>query len=493
MLHTLRTFPSQSIRILCILALSIPLSFGHAEARGRRYDYIYHRVKKGEYLGLIARKYRTNIRRIQRLNRLPNNHTLQAGKLLRVGIRQKYNKKNTRNSFRKIPVYHRVKKGESLSLIARRYRSSVSNLRRWNRMGKKSVLRRGRLLVVGYRAVPLKKKKPIPKGTRLLSMTSTTKVKVPLNYTPPKPQFRNFENRYYNLRVFASSFSQGKAAYLEILPRKPRPSLKTTDGKRAKQARRLPASFHIRFLKKDIPLTKTSWGYRAIFAIPPELRPGRHLLTVAFQLGSRRIILRHSLRIKDTRYPVSIWRRNVGRPGGKRRPPNPEVIALIKKSTQKKRQVFRIRSADKFQPRLAHPRDLHKITSYFHTTRKYVRYYYNKRKRVYLKSRSVNHGGTDLRGMTGAPIYAMADGVVVAAQRMFYEGNFTIIDHGNGIFTGYMHQSKFLVYVGEKVTAGQLIGRCGGTGKVTGPHLHMSLWIRGVAVDPLSLLSLPIR
>ena len=68
-----------------------------------------------------------------------------------------------------------------------------------------------------------------------------------------------------------------------------------------------------------------------------------------------------------------------------------------------------------------------------------------------------------------------------------------MIDHGNGIFTGYMHLSKFEVREGDRVKAGQLIGESGATGRARGAHLHLNLWIRGTPVDPLSLLSLPVR
>ena len=85
----------------------------------------------------------------------------------------------------------------------------------------------------------------------------------------------------------------------------------------------------------------------------------------------------------DTKFPVSVWRQNVGAPGSKKnsKPSDPKIAALIKKSTIKKNQVFRLRTNDKIGSRLAHPRDLHKVTSQFYTIRKYVRYYYENKKR----------------------------------------------------------------------------------------------------------------
>lgn len=86
-------------------------------------------------------------------------------------------------------------------------------------------------------------------------------------------------------------------------------------------------------------------------------------------------------------------------------------------------------------------------------------------------------------------IYAPAAGVVVFSGPLTVRGNATIIDHGQGIYTGYWHQEESFVSVGQQVEAGQLIGKIGKTGRVTGPHLHWELWVNGVQVDPLDWLN----
>ncbi len=86
-------------------------------------------------------------------------------------------------------------------------------------------------------------------------------------------------------------------------------------------------------------------------------------------------------------------------------------------------------------------------------------------------------------------IYAPAAGIVVFDGPLTVRGNATIIDHGWGIFTGYWHQEESYVSVGQEVQAGQLIGKIGKTGRVTGPHLHWELWVNGVQVDPLDWLN----
>lgn len=89
-------------------------------------------------------------------------------------------------------------------------------------------------------------------------------------------------------------------------------------------------------------------------------------------------------------------------------------------------------------------------------------------------------------------IYSPAPGVVVFSEKLTVRGNATIIDHGQGIYSGFWHQEEVYVSVGDLVAAGQLIGKIGSTGRVTGPHLHWELWVNGVQVDPLDWLDVSI-
>ncbi len=101
------------------------------------------------------------------------------------------------------------------------------------------------------------------------------------------------------------------------------------------------------------------------------------------------------------------------------------------------------------------------------------------------------HSGVDYGVCSEAKpldIYAPAPGAVVFAEKLTVRGYATIIDHGHGIYSGYWHQEEIYVAVGDMVTAGQLIGKIGATGRVTGPHLHWEIWVNSVQVDPLDWL-----
>ena len=95
------------------------------------------------------------------------------------------------------------------------------------------------------------------------------------------------------------------------------------------------------------------------------------------------------------------------------------------------------------------------------------------------------HTGLDLFGSTTTPVLAPARGRVAFSDFLTVRGNVTYIDHGWGIYTGYLHQSESLVNPGDMVERGQTIGYVGGTGRVTGPHLHWEVWVGGVPVDPV--------
>ena len=100
------------------------------------------------------------------------------------------------------------------------------------------------------------------------------------------------------------------------------------------------------------------------------------------------------------------------------------------------------------------------------------------------------HGGTDFLSAAGTPVHAPNAGRVVAARELFFTGNTIIIDHGLGVISLLAHLSSMDVREGDTLSAGQIVGRVGATGRVTGPHLHWALTVAGARVDPLSALAL---
>jgi murein DD-endopeptidase MepM/ murein hydrolase activator NlpD len=102
------------------------------------------------------------------------------------------------------------------------------------------------------------------------------------------------------------------------------------------------------------------------------------------------------------------------------------------------------------------------------------------------------HQGLDFAVPEGTPVTAVNTGTVLLAQPLFFEGGLVVLDHGQGLLTLYMHLSKIEVKEGDHITGGQKLGLSGGTGRATGPHLHVAVRWQGVYLDPATLLSLPL-
>lgn len=99
------------------------------------------------------------------------------------------------------------------------------------------------------------------------------------------------------------------------------------------------------------------------------------------------------------------------------------------------------------------------------------------------------HSGLDIAGPEGEHVLAPADGIVTLwHEDMYFTGGTLIVDHGHGVSSTFIHLSKTHVAEGDKVKQGQLVAEVGSTGRATGPHLHWSMNLGKVRVDPLLLL-----
>lgn len=111
-------------------------------------------------------------------------------------------------------------------------------------------------------------------------------------------------------------------------------------------------------------------------------------------------------------------------------------------------------------------------------------------RRIYNgKIRSV-HQGLDYSAPMGTQVRAANSGRVVIARPMYFEGGLVVIDHGESIFTLYMHLSEFLVKERAAIDKGAPIAKSGSSGRVTGPHLHFGVRWQNLYLEPSTLFSL---
>ncbi len=106
-------------------------------------------------------------------------------------------------------------------------------------------------------------------------------------------------------------------------------------------------------------------------------------------------------------------------------------------------------------------------------------------KRFFNEQARRPHSGIDIAAPRGSNIIAPADGEVILTGEFFFNGNSIFIDHGQGLITMYCHMDQLDIAMGDTVKAGDVIGKVGSTGRVTGPHLHWTVSLNNSRIEPL--------
>lgn len=110
------------------------------------------------------------------------------------------------------------------------------------------------------------------------------------------------------------------------------------------------------------------------------------------------------------------------------------------------------------------------------------------RRRVFNGQPRQPHSGMDFAADQGTPVLVPSAGRVIELGDFFFSGNLVYIDHGQGLISMFAHLSEIDVELGQQLEKGQLLGKVGATGRVTGPHLHWSLGLNGSWIDPALFL-----
>lgn len=157
--------------------------------------------------------------------------------------------------------------------------------------------------------------------------------------------------------------------------------------------------------------------------------------------------------------------------------PNPEQAAKAAEDQKKLRAIYATVTPDKLW------------TGAFRIPLDGVKTGGNFGKRRVLNGKSNSpHSGVDLPSPTGTPVHAAQSGRIVLAEELYFAGNTVVIDHGFGIYTLYGHFSEIDAKVGDEVKVGDVIGKVGATGRVTGPHLHWGLEVDRARVNAMEIV-----
>jgi murein DD-endopeptidase MepM/ murein hydrolase activator NlpD len=207
---------------------------------------------------------------------------------------------------------------------------------------------------------------------------------------------------------------------------------------------------------KDYRLTPFGAGYYTYLPIPIQLKPGR------YPVGDRMLTV--VSKTFDTQYLKVTGEQESMRQNTKR-------------IQEDQRKIDRARSESQpdflFSPDSAFVQPIQgRLTTPYGFTR-------------YVNGKfDGSHQAIDLAAVTGTPVQATNDGIVVLAEELYLTGNSVYIDHGMHLFSQYAHLSKINVRAGDRVKKGDIIGLVGSTGFSTGPHLHFTFWAHNVPVNP---------
>ena len=224
-------------------------------------------------------------------------------------------------------------------------------------------------------------------------------------------------------------------------------------------------------MKKEMPLSNCGRGcYLAIGAVDIETKPKSYAVTV--KAGNRKRSLK--LLVKRKKFPelcLSLPDEKVFL--------SPDDLNRAEEENKKLAEIFQNVSEELWDGKFIVPLE-NEISTVFGT------------KRIMNEKWTSVHKGVDIRGREGDSVEASNGGRVVLAEELFFGGNTIILDHGQGIYTIYMHLSRFNVKLGDYVEKADTIGFVGSTGRATGPHLHFGAKVMGINVDPVSLIKLKL-
>jgi murein DD-endopeptidase MepM/ murein hydrolase activator NlpD len=238
----------------------------------------------------------------------------------------------------------------------------------------------------------------------------------------------------------------------------------------------LPADIYALYEGRQAFIEQTADGERrVIVGIPLSAQPGEAVVAVNTQNPNRTAeVLRFEIVAKA--YPEQ---RITLPPRSKHVNPGPQELARYSREAREQAAVYRLFSrGPSLWPSFVQPTRGEPNASFG-------------RKRFFNGEERAPHLGMDLAAPQGQPVVAPAEGVVVQTGDYFFNGRTVLIDHGQGLVSMLCHLSEIRVKAGDRLRQGDTIGLVGKTGRATGPHLHWTVSLNDVRIDPQLVLPAP--
>jgi len=233
-----------------------------------------------------------------------------------------------------------------------------------------------------------------------------------------------------------------------------------------------------RWLGHDIVFFRSpqSGTWYGLGGVSLEAAPGSYALTLTETLGDGRTVEIHrTIKIGRAVYPkvtVKVAKQYTA--------PSPQQLTEIAADKDLKQKTFAAETQQKLWEGQFLPPVNAAISDVFGTAR------------VFNNQVQSRHQGLDYAVPAGTLVKAINRGTVILAGPLFFEGGCVVIDHGQGLLSLYLHLSEFKVKAGDEVESGQVIALSGGSGRASGPHLHLAIRWQGVYLNPAILLKLKV-
>ena len=269
------------------------------------------------------------------------------------------------------------------------------------------------------------------------------------------------------LYLFLAS-SVADAFQAEVLPRKIRQGDPFVIRVRGAGASAAPVAF---LEDREIPFSSCGKGcFIAVGAMHIDARPG--VYPIRLRAGARKKNLKISVgRASFPEMSLTLPEDKVTL--------SPEDLERVERENEKVTAVVGTISERQWEGKFKIPLE-HDISTVFGA------------KRILNQKNTSVHRGVDIRGSEGEEVKAANRGRIVLTDELFFGGNTVIVDHGQGIYTIYMHLSGFNNNPGDIVSQGDVIGFVGSTGRSSGPHLHFGVKVLNINTNPVSFLGLKL-